>query len=347
MEKVESFITNLLKGGNVPRVRDVYDYVKREKLGIKKNKIDQLIRLNPVYTANVHQERDKKRFGKQRPIISNVLGNLHADIGYYPVVRAHPTPKLFQHGFFVAKDILSRFIYVELMNGPKSADNLIKVLKRLFIQHKKYHPDYNIISISFDKEKAMMGHKVRAFLKSKQVQFFYFEMSATKASVAENGIRLLRTDVERILKSDLTGLKRWWKELKTAAKSLNNKLIYFKNKSTGFTPNTINSKNANEFLENLQKLVPGNYFSQFSMPTGMGKYKFPIGSIVRPKLITSSTALIGQKTSIVNLDTTRLKILDQYPFITTNLYLKNCYKCLNIETGEIDIFTEEDLALSV
>ena len=347
MEKINDWINSMIKGGNVPRVSDVLEFARHKKIAITKKAILKAIHLNPIYTDNLHQERDKKRSGKQMPIISNTLGDLHADLGYYSVVRAYPTPKTYQYGFFVAKDVLSRFIYVELMLGPKSADNLIKVLKRLLIQHKKNHPDYDILSISFDKEKAMMGKKVRSFLQENNIKFFYFELSATKAKVAENGIKLLRTEVQRLINDDKSGKARWWNLLPLAAKSLNEKEIKIRGKKTGYRPVDVNADNVKSFLKKMYKLVPGYYFAQFNLPRQLVKYKFEIEDIVRPKIITTSSQVIGNKTSQVNLDVNRFQIVDRYPFITTDLSLKRCYKCLNIKTGEIDIFSEEDLALSL
>lgn len=347
MEKINQFIEENFKRGEVARVVDILDFAYRNKLSVKKSQILKALKLNPIYTDNLHQERDKKRSGKQRPILTNSLGNLHADLGYYSIVREYSTPPTFQYGFFVAKDVLSRFIYVELMLGPKSADNLIKVLKRLLIQHKTHHPDYDIKSISFDKERAMMGKRVRAFLKEKNISFFYFELSATKAKVAENGIRLLRTDVQRLQNEDLTGKARWWNLLPKAAASLNNKEIIIRGKHTGFRPVDINLSNVKSFIKIVHKLVPGYYFAQFNLPRQLVKYKFQIGDIVRPKIITSSAQVLGIKTSQVNLDINRFQILDQFPFISTDLSIKNSYKCINLKTEEVDFFSEEDLALSL
>jgi len=345
MDEIESFINDCLKKGEVPRVGDIREFIKRKQLKpIKRDALQKLIQLNPIYTANVHQERDKLRSGKQRPIISNTLGHLHGDIGYYSVVRGYVTPKTFQYGFFVVKDILSRFIYVELMKGPKTATNLIKVMNRILLQHKTIHPDYNILSLSFDKERAMIGHKMEAFLLKKNIQLYVFERSVTKASVAENGIKLLRTDVQRL--QNYNNKARWWDLLPIAADSLNKKEIVIRGKKTGYRPIDVNPSNVKKFIKKVHKLVPGYYFTQFNYPRQLTKFKFDIGDFVRPKTILSSTQVIGNKTSQVNLDLTRFKILDHYPFVTTDLSLRKLYKCINLFTEEIEIFAEEDLAIS-
>ena len=67
---------------------------------------------------------------------------------------------------------------------------------------------------------------------------------------------------------------------------------------------------------------------------------------MRPKIITTSSQVIGNKTSQVNLSSERFKILEQVPFITTDLSIRRGYKCINTLTEEIEIFSEEDLALS-
>ena len=344
MEKVLNFIDVNLKLGNVPRISDVQEFAKRENIKVKRGAIVKLMRLHPIYIDNLHQEREKKRSRKQRPIISNSLGNLHADLGYYSVVREYETPKSFRYGFFVAKDVLSRFVYVELMMGPKSAANMVRVLKRILAKHKKYHPDYPIQSISFDKEPAMMSHEVQKFLKENGIKFFYFEFSATKAKVAEGAIKLLRTDVQRLSKMD--NRKRWWNLLQPAADNLNKKEIILHGKRTGFRPVDLTVDTLKAFLKKVHKLVPGYYFGQFRLPPQLFKFKFQVGEIVRPKIISTSSQAIGKKTSQVNLEADRFKILLHVPFVTTDLNIRRAYKCINIRTEEIEIFSEEDLALS-
>jgi len=349
MEKVDEFISENLKKGDVPRVQDVWEFVKKNKLPVKKNTLLDAIYLNPIYSENVHKERDKKRFGKQRPIVSNTLGFLHADIGYYPVVREYTTPPSFQNGFFVAKDILSKYIYVELMREGKTTKNLIRVVGKLLLDHGKVHPDYKIKSISFDMEKGMIASKMQAFLKSKGIQFFYFQKSVTKASVAENGIKILRTEVDRLRKYYLKAHQKnykWWDLLSEAAKSLNTKKIIVSGKEMTYRPIDITPKNVNKFINQVQKAEPGIYFSQFNYPRGIVKFKFQVGNIVRPKLISTSTKVIGVKTSSLNLDPERFQILNQIPFVSTHNKSNQLYKVISLDTGNIRTFMEEQIALS-
>lgn len=344
MDKLNSFINFTISKGDIPRVSDIIEYATREKLNLKRAEIVKCLRTNPIYVDNLHQEREKKRSRKQRPIISNSLGNLHADLGYFSVVREYETPKTFRHGFFIAKDILSRFVYVELLRGPKSAENLIKVLQKIFAKHKLAHPDYPIQSISFDKEPAMMSKLVQKFLKENNVKFYYFEFSSTKAKVAEGAIKLIRTEIQRMIKFDQR--KRWWNILQTAADSLNKKEILIQNKKTGYRPIDLTKDTLKPFLEKVHKLVPGYYFGQFRLPPQLFKFKFEIGTIVRPKIIITSSQVIGNKTSQVNLSPQRFKIFSHEPFITADLNIRRGYKCLNLSTEELVFFSEEDLALS-
>lgn len=343
MEKLSNFVDFNLKRGNVPRVSDVIEYAKKKGIEFKRSNIVDLMRLHPIYIDNLHQEREKKRSRKQRPIISNVLGNLHADLGYYSVVREYKTPKTFQYGFFVAKDVLSRFVYVELMMGPKSASNMIRVLKRLLLKHEKIH-NYKIQSIGFDKEPAMMSHQVQNFLKSMGIKFVYFEFSATKAKVAENAIKLIRTDVQRLINKDKR--QRWWNLLQKVADNLNKKEIILNGKRTGYRPIDLTLDNVKDFVKRVQKIMPGYYFTQFNLPPQLFKFKFEIGNFVRPKIIATNSQAIGKKTSQVNLVSDKFKILLQVPFVTSDLNIRKSYKCINTRTDEIEIFSEEDLALS-
>ncbi len=80
---------------------------------LKKSAVSRQLRLHPYYHMNSQQMRGQHRAGRYRPIVVNHLGILHADLGYFSKSRHfEPPPPTFQAGFLIAKDVLSRFIYV-------------------------------------------------------------------------------------------------------------------------------------------------------------------------------------------------------------------------------------------
>jgi hypothetical protein len=272
------------------------------------------------------------------------LGHLHCDIGFMSVVREYETPKTFRHGFFVAKDVVSRFAYVEMLGGPRSADNLIKVLKRLLKKHRE-KKDYLIKSISFDKEPAVVGHKVQEYLARKNISFHAFEFSDSKAKVAENLIRLIRTDLSRLMRNNPK--RRWWKILSELVDNLNKKPIMVQGKTTGFTPASINSSNVKLYLEKVFKLSPSLEFSQFNVLVPTIHFAFQANDLVRVKTITVSSQILGLKRSQVNLETTLFKVKHQVAYLSQKHVVVPGYICEDLETKQEHFFSEEDLVLSI
>jgi len=206
----------------VPRVDDVVHYAY-QTLGFTKLSraaIAKKLRLHPYYLMNSTQQRIKHRSKRHRPIIVNTLGMLHGDIGFYAVVRDYETPKRYRGGYIVLKDILSRFLYVALLDTNRNADSIIKALKEIFQQHEKaFGPDgHKIKSIAFDRETSVMSNKVQQFLQDNYISFHPFKYSASKSKMAENAIRLIRTDMKRMTSSDPI-TRRWWKLMDKVLKS--------------------------------------------------------------------------------------------------------------------------------
>lgn len=170
-----------------------------------------------------------------------------------------------------------------------------------------------------------------------------FGLSRSKAKLAENGIRRVRTEVERLVLAKPE--RRWWSLLPTIAKELNSREIKIEGKKTGFTPRDIDSHNVERFVQIVQKKVPAYYMSQFRIPSPFVKYKFKVGDIVRPKSLLASSQVIGVKRSQVNLEPQRFRIESLYPFTTKDLHVKPGYRCVNVEFGDVEIFAEQDIAL--
>jgi L-rhamnose mutarotase len=332
----------------VPRVDDVVHYA-RQTLGytqLKRAAIAKQLRLHPYYLMNSSQQRIKHRSKRYRPIIANALGMLHGDIGFYAVVRDYETPKKYRGGYIVLKDILSRFLYVALLDTNRNADSIIKALKNIFQQHNDaFGPSgHKIKSIAFDQEPSVMSNKVQNFLRDHSISFHPFQFSSSKSKMAENAIRLIRTDMKRIRSSDST--RYWWKYMDKVLNNLNSKTIVIKNKRLKWSPKEVDHVNLEEFVKDLQKADPAYHFSQFDIAPQLVNFKFPLGTIVRPKLIVTSSAAIGEKRSEINLEKDPFVVEEQIPFVNANWEIGNAYKCINKNTGQVEIFDEHELAES-
>jgi hypothetical protein len=71
-----------------------------------------------------------------------------------------------------------------------------------------------------------------------------------------------------------------------------------------------------------------------------------VGSVVRPKLLATSSAQIGVKRSEENLTKDRFRIEQQVPYVARNYSVGRAYRCVNLRTRQIEVFDEWDLALS-
>ena len=342
--QLKDWIDSRLSFGNVPRSSDIIEWAKRNKLNLTVAQIRRSVRLHPSYEGNSHQQREPLSSRKDRLIVSNVLGQLHCDIGFFPVVREYPTPPTFQYGFLLAKDVVSRYVYLELLEGKRDAKTLIRVYKRILEYHARVHSDFPILSISFDKENAMRSGEMKRFLKERHLDKHLFKLSRSKAKMAENAIKIVRTKVQRLMENDSS--RRWWKILPQVANDMNSEEIIIQGKEMGFAPQDIDSLNLEEFLKRVQKKVPAYFFSQFRIPTQFVKYKFKVGDIVRPKTLLASSQVIGIKRSQFNLEPQRFRIESLSPFVTKDLHVRPGYRCINVEYGDVEVFAEQDIALS-
>jgi hypothetical protein len=71
-----------------------------------------------------------------------------------------------------------------------------------------------------------------------------------------------------------------------------------------------------------------------------------VGDIVRPKLLATSSALIGVKRSEENLKQDRFRIEELVPYVARNYSVGRAYRCVNLKTRQVEVFDEWDLALS-
>ena len=336
------WVSGRLELKDVPRLQDVYEYAQSNKYGLSKKQIAKALRMHEVYRINMPQQRMRSRSQHYRPILTNYLGQMHADLGYFSVTRDYETPKSFRHGFLVVKDILSRFMYVVILRHGKSAEAMVRAFEDVLRQHAFVHPDYPISSISFDRETSVLSNKVQSFFSHHGIAFHAFQMTSSKAKVAESSIKQIRTVMARLLR-DSYPQGRWWNLLQSCANILNARPIVIDGKNTGFSPRDINSGNVEQFLARVVKAAPAFHFGQFEVSPTLVEFKFDVGTKVRAKLIVTSSDLIGKKRSQMNVTDEVYVIEKRIPFITRKMTLGKMYTCRDVETNKMETFDETDL----
>ena len=345
--ELATWLEERLRLGDVPRIVDIVRYAKENKIKVARKVIVEALKLHPTYSFNMDQHIVKSRSNKNRPILGMSLGHLHADIGFFTKSRDYETPPRYQSGYLVAKDVVSKYVYVVIFGGNRRAPAIISALEKILKIHREEtgftHP---IRSIGFDKETSVLSKAVQAFLKENNITFAAFQHTSSKSKLAENAIKQIRTVMARLIRNS-QNTERWWNLMPQVVRNLNSREIYVDGKSTGFTPEKINSDNLEEFVQSVYKVSPALFFTQFSVNPRLVKFKFPVGSFVRAKLLVTSAAAIGEKRSATNLTLQSFGIVEQIPYIAKDLSLGRAYKCRDLKSGDIEIFDEKDLVLTV
>src|SRR6266404_1313658 len=267
MNELMDWLNTTMKNGDMPRVTSIVDYA-HSTLALKNlsaGEIAKRVRLQPSYVMTSRQQRQRLRSGKHRPIQTYNLGNLHCDIGFYSVERHYETPITYRSGFLVAKDVLSRMIYVTILRKNRTAKSMINAFTEIFEQYEKQNPGHQVQNVSFDREKSVMSHAVQNFFKENNVDFHSFQMTSSKAKMAEGAIRLLRETVKRIQDFPGNENKRWWNLLEPAAQILNSREIKIDGKKVGYSPKEVTYYNLEEFISRIYKAAPAIYFNQFDV----------------------------------------------------------------------------------
>lgn len=338
------------QAGRVPRLSDVVEQAgKGFKFdSLSRRAISAALRRHPYYHMSSHQMKGPRRVGRYRPIVCNQLGVLHADIGFFPKEREFETPQTFQSGFLIAKDVLSRFVYVVVLRGNRTAAEMERAFGVVLQQHQAaFGSDgHKIVSISFDQERSVMSHRVQSFFRKNFISFHGFEWSDSKSKVAENVIRFLRTTVARLMVSKPPSQRKWWQFIDEAVRSLNSLPIEIDGQRFDWTPADVNKRTLAAFMRDLYRKVPVFYFAQFEIAPQLVKFKYSVGSVVRPKLLATSSAQIGIKRSQKNLKEDRFRIEETVSYVARNFSVGRAYKCVNLRTGRREVFDEWDLALS-
>lgn len=342
--ELTDWLNERVRLNDVPRMTDIMHYVKSKNIKLNKKEVRQLLLHHPWFKMNLRQQRAPGRSRMYRPVIVTSLGHWHADIGYFAVNKRYETPVSYRAGFLVAKDVLSRYVYATPLLKSKSADSMIKALNVLIEKHREHLPDVAVKSIAFDRETSMLSNKVQDFLKSENIAFHAFDMTSSKAKFAEGAIRLIREKMAVLMRRN-NPKDRWWTLLPEVVAGLNSQPIVVDGKTIGkFTPRDVRLHNVKEFVRLLQNKVPAFYYGQFDIAPGLVDFKYQVGTLVRAKLIVTSSEVVGNKRSETNLTTQVFVIEDKVPYVTRNMKVGLAYKCRNVNhPDQVEVFQEDEI----
>lgn len=343
-EELIDWLNERVRFNDVPRMTDIMSYVRDTGLALKSKDVRDILLKHGLFKMNQRQQRVAGRSRLYRPVIVNNLGHWHADIGYFAKNKRYSTPVSYRAGFLVAKDVLSRYVYATPLMKNKSAESLIRAFQVLFEKHRQQFPGVTIKSIAFDKETSVMSNKVQSFFAKENISFHAFEMSASKAKFAEGGIRLIREKMATLMRRN-DPKDRWWNLLDHVVENLNSQPIVVDGKKIGmYRPRDVNSNTVKDFVNILHKKVPAYYFGQFDIAPGLVNFKYDVGTLVRAKLIATSSEVIGNKRSEKNLTDEIFVIEEQVPYVTKNMRVGVAYKCRDYGTTEkVEVFQEDKI----
>lgn len=337
------WLSERLRYSDVPRLVDVNDYAKFKKLDLTKKQVRHVLLLHPGYKMNMRQQRAPGRSRMYRPVVVNNLGQWHGDIGYFATNRRYETPKSFRNGYLVVKDVLSRYIYVTILNKDKSAESMMRAFDRVLAQHYERLPNVAIQSISFDRETSVMSKKVQEYLTKKGISFHAFHMSSSKAKFAEGAIRQIRERMASLMARNVRK-DRWWNLIDICVNILNTENIIVNGKKLSFAPKDVTFENVEQYKRELFKAVPAYFYAQFDLAPNLVQFKYKVGTLVRAKLVATSSATVGEKRSEQSVTDEMFVIKGLLPYVTRNMKVGKAYKCKQVEGRRIEIFQEDEIS---
>ena len=353
LKSLMEWVTGQIKNGLIPRFVDVIDFAHRipEFKDLTKKLIVKELRLHPYYLMNSTQARQKLKTNRNRAMIVNTLGHLHGDIGFFSVVKDYETPISYRSGYVIFKDPLSHYIIAEKLIKTRDADSIIKAFEKVFEKYTlHYDKKEKVKSVAFDREKSVMSNKVQLFLKTNNILFHAFFNTSSKSKMAENAIKQVRTGVARL--RAMGKEKRWWLLLDSVVDSLNSMPIRINNKyltmqnGEYYTPKTVSVDNVEHYKKQLQKADASFYFSQFEIDPRWERFTFQVGDFVRPKLIVTSSDLLGIKRSEQTLEPEIFVIKKQLAYVSRKNTIERAYVCLGLTSNRKETFQESEIALT-
>lgn len=330
---------------DVPRLVDIFSKAKEMGLALTKRDISQLMRKSKIYEMSLHQQREVARYRKHRPVLTQSLGNLQADIGFFSINEHYATPVTFRAGFLVAIDVLSKFVYIVVLRKNRTAKQIISAFNDILSKHKAAGHKHSIKSVSFDREPSVMSNAVQTWFRDHNISFHAFTSSSNKAMLAENLIGKIRSIVAKLDKKYNYAVP-WWKLLSEVEYIINylQPIVVEGKILEKFTPASISSENISQYLDLIYKANPSFYFSQFKIEPSSIQFKFNIGDFVRAKLIETSAAVLGTKRSEKRLSDDIFQIVRRFPYVRKNLSLGKVYTCEHIVSKQTENFDESELS---
>jgi hypothetical protein len=105
----------------------------------------------------------------------------------------------------------------------------------------------------------------------------------------------------------------------------------------------VSEERLSEFMSALYKSAPAYFVGQFDIDPRNVQFKYAVGIDVRPKLIATSSAVLGTKHSITNLEDEVFRIVEQIPYVTKRLGVGVSYRCVGVSRGHTKVFDENDI----
>ena len=164
--------------------------------------------------------------------------------------------------------------------------------------------------------------------------------------MAENAIKQIRSVMAKLIEQNPEE-KRWWRLIDTVVDILNHREIVIRGKRLNWRPRDVTTSTLNEFLRDLYKANPVHRFSQYEISPQTVHFKYPVNTVVRPKLIVTSSAVIGEKRSAISVEQDPFIITEHIAYVNARFEIGRAYRCVNVRTQEEEIFDEDDLAESV
>jgi len=212
--------------------------------------------LSKQLTYKLHHQRKTRFKNKTLKAFAWKVGFVHLDL-------SPNSPDLWKYNknarqLLVSCDSFSRRIDAELI-ANKSAEEVLKGFKKLLKR--------NVINIVYaDRGKEFINSKFKAFLASQNIQLFAAR-NQNKAFLAEMGIRLLRTKIQKYLFYNKTN--KFYDKLPILVKSLNDRI----HSRLKLAPSQINNKKNN-------RIAFQNLFEKY-IKTPRKIAKFSVGDRVR------------------------------------------------------------------
>jgi hypothetical protein len=190
-----------------------------------------------------------------------------------------------------------------------------------------------------------MSKKVQDFLRDNKIKFHAFKFSSSKSKMAENAIKQIRNVMAKLIEQ--MAEKRWWHLIHEVVNILNHRNIVIRGKRLSWRPRDVTVSTLDEFLQDLYKANPVQRFSQYEISPQTVSFKYPVNTVVRPKLIVTSSAVIGEKRSSISVEQDSFIVAEHIAYVNARFEIGRAYRCINKRTREEEIFDENDIAESL